>query len=350
MKHKFYTKLIPLIVLSALLTLFVAGCGQSGRPTIKVFNWGDYIDSSVITDFEKEFGVRVIYKTYATNEDMYVSLKSSGDVYDVVFPSDYMIRRMINEDMLQKIDLDNIPNYKNIDDRFKNLSFDPQNEYSVPYLWGTLGIVYNKTMVDDPVDSWDILWNEKYAKEIFMLDSQRDSIGITLKMLGYSMNSVDTKELEEAKEKLLEQKPLVLAYVGDEVKDMMVAEEAALAVVWSGDAVAMKWENPNLEYVIPKEGGNLWFDSAVIPKNSKQKAEAEAFINYLSRPDIALRNSDYIGYSTPNTETMKMLDPELLVDPAAYPGEEITKDLEVFEDISEHLGVYDRIWTEIKSK
>ena len=350
MKHKLYAKLTWLMAISTAFVLLLSGCGQSYSATLRVFNWGDYIDKSVITDFEKEYNIKVIYKTYATNEDMYVSLKSGGETYDVAIPSDYMISRMINEDMLHKIDLNNIPNYQYIDDEFKNLPFDPSNEYSVPYMWGTLGIIYNKTMVDDPVDSWEILWNEKYAKQILMVDSQRDSIGLTLQMLGYSMNSKNIDELEEAKQRLMDQKPLVLAYVGDEVKDKMVAGEAALAVVWSGDAVAMKRENPDLEYVVPKEGGNLWFDSAVIPKSSKQKEEAEKFINYLCETDIAFRNTDYIGYSTPHVEAMKMLDEELLEDPAAYPSDEEIEHAEVFEDLSDTLEIYDRIWTEIKSK
>lgn len=350
MKGKLTAKLTGLIVLAMAFILLFSGCGQSYSATLRVYNWGDYIDKSVITDFEKEYNIKVIYTTYATNEDMYVSLKSGGSTYDVAFPSEYMISRMINEDMLHKIDLNNVPNYKYIDDKFKNLSFDPNNEYSVPYMWGTLGIVYNKTMVDDVVDSWEILWNEKYAKQILMLDSQRDSIGLTLKMLGYSMNSKNLDELEEAKQKLMEQKPLVLAYVGDEVKDKMVAKEAALAVVWSGDAVAMKWENPDLEYVLPKEGGNLWFDSAVIPKSSNQKEAAEKFINFLCETDIAFRNTDYIGYSTPHTEAMKLLDEELLNDPTAYPSDDLLENCEVFQDLSDTLEVYDRIWTEIKSK
>jgi spermidine/putrescine transport system substrate-binding protein len=350
MKKILSSKLIWVVVAVLAFSIILAGCGQENRVTLKVYNWGEYMDKSVIDDFEKEYGIRVIYTTYATNEDMYVSMKHGGSNYDVAFPSDYMISRMINEDMLHKIDISNIPNYKYIDDTFKNLPFDPDNEYSVPYMWGTLGIVYNKTMVDDPVEGWDILWNEKYSKQILMLDSQRDSIGLTLQMLGYSMNSRNIDELEKAKEKLMEQKSLVLAYVGDEVKDKMVGGEAALAVVWSGDAVAMKWENPDLEYVLPKEGGNLWFDSAVIPKTSQHKEEAELFINYLCETEIALRNTEYIGYSTPHTEAMKMLDEELLSDSTAYPSDEEIADSEVFEDLSDTLDVYNRIGTEIKAK
>lgn len=339
------------LTLTLIMGLF-AGCsgdGGSGKKTLKVYNWGDYIDESVIESFEKEFGIDVIYDTFDTNEDMYVKIKSGGSDYDVAFPSDYMIERMIEEDMLEKINFDNVPNMKYIDDKFKNLAYDPENEYSVPYMWGTVGIIYNKTMVDEPVDSWDILWDEKYAKQIFMLDSSRDSIGITLKKLGYSVNSRDEKELEEAKNALIEQKPLVLSYMGDNIKEAMISGQGALAVVWSGDAVYMKWENPDLEYVIPKEGSNLWFDAMVILKGSKNKEEAELFINYMCDPEIALKNTEYIGYSTPNTEAKKMLDEELLNDVTAYPPDEMIENCEVFKSLTDIIRLYDRIWTEVKA-
>lgn len=343
------------LVMTLIMGSFVGCNNQSsdgntgGKKVLKVYNWGDYIDESVIDDFEEKYGIEVIYDTFATNEDMYVKIKSGGSDYDVAIPSDYMIERMIDEGMLEKINFENVPNFKYIDDRFKNLAYDPTNEYSVPYMWGTLGIIYNKTMVDDPVDSWEILWNEKYAKQIFMLDSSRDSIGITLKKLGYSLNSRNEKELEEAKQELIKQKPLVLSYMGDDVKDAMIAGQAALAVVWSGDAVYMKWENSDLEYVIPKEGSNLWFDSMVILKGSKNKEAAELFINYMCDPEVALKNTKYIGYSTPNTETKKMLDEDILNDPTAYPPDELLEKCEVFESVKDVVKLYDRIWTEVKA-
>lgn len=339
--------LVGLLLLSVSLT--ISGCQPKYDTTIKVYNWGDYIDEDVIAQFEEEHGIGVIYDIFSTNEDMYVKLSSGGADYDVAFPSDYMIKRMIDEDMLHKIDLNNIPNYSHIEDRFKNLEFDPNNEYSVPYMWGTVGILYNKTMVDDPVESWDILWNEKYAKQIFMLDSQRDSIAVALKLLGYSLNTRNLDELEEAKNLLIQQKPLVLAYVGDEVKDKMIGNEAALAVVWSGDAVYMMDENPDLEYVIPKEGTNLWFDSMVIPSTSQNKEAAEKFINFMLESEIAFKNADYIGYATPHKEARAMLDEELTSDKTFYPDEEDLTDTEVFKDLADFLPEYDRIWTEVKA-
>lgn len=341
-------KVSMLILLISAISLAIIGCND--KPILNVYNWGDYIDPDVIKDFEEEFNVKVNYNTFATNEDMYVSIAKGGTSYDVAFPSDYMIERMISEGLLAEINKDNIPNIKYIGEEYLDLDFDPGNKYSVPYMWGTFGILYNKTMVDDVVDSWDILWNEKYAGQILMLDSQRDSIGVSLKRLGYSMNTRDLNELEEAKNELIKQKPLVYAYVGDDVKQLMVAEEAALAVVWSGDAVAMMWENENLEYVYPKEGTNIWFDNMVIPKNAKNKELAEQFINFLNRPDIAARNVQYIGYSTANVAAQELLPEEIRNSQVAYPSKEILKNTEIFRDMKDMLNVYDELWLEVKTE
>lgn len=340
-------KMILLTVLMLAVIVVSSGCGEQ-KTVLNVYNWGDYIDESVLDDFEEEYGIEINYETFATNEDMYVKIKSGGSNYDVAFPSDYMIEKMIKEDMLLKIDMNNIPNYKYIDSDFKNLDFDLNNEYSVPYMWGTVGILYNKQTVKEDIDSWKALWDSKYEKQILMLDSQRDSIAVALKKLGYSLNTKSVEELEEAKEELIKQKPLVLAYVGDEVKDMMVGEEAALAVVWSGDAIAMMEENENLEYVVPKEGSNLWFDNMVIPNTCKNKEEAELFINFMTRPEIGLKNTEYIGYSTTNEETRKMLDEEIRENPVAYPQDKDLEGSEVFLDPSDFIKEYDRVWTEVK--
>ncbi|RKD27183.1 spermidine/putrescine transport system substrate-binding protein [Caminicella sporogenes DSM 14501] len=343
MRKVFAISMIVLILAS------ITGCQKENKVTLNVYNWGDYIDESVIKEFEKKYGIKVNYEMFDTNEAMYAKIKSGGVNYDVAFPSDYMISKMIKEDMLYKIDFNNIPNYKYIDERFKNLEYDPNSEYSVPYMWGTVGILYNKKMVKDKVDSWNILWDEKYKKQIIMQDSQRETIGVALQKLGYSVNTKNIKELEEAKRELIKQKPLVLAYVVDEVKDKMVSGEAALAVVWAGDAVAMKEENPDLEFVVPKEGSNFFVDAMVIPKTSKHKKEAEMFINFMCEPEIAFKNTDYIKYSTPHTEARKMLDPKVANDPVAYPSDEVLKRCEVYKDLSDIAKEYDRIWTEIKA-
>lgn len=342
-------KLFITLGLILMVGILSTACGED-KPTINVYNWGDYVDPDVIREFEEEFGVKVNYDTFATNEDMYVSIKKGGTSYDVVFPSDYMIERMIEEGLLEKLNKDNIPNLANIDERFLDLEFDPNNEYSVPYMWGTVGIVYNKNMVDDVVDSWDILWNEKYEGQILMLDSQRDSIGVALKKLGYSMNTRNLEELEEAKEELIKQKPLVYAYVGDEVKDLMVAEEAALAVVWSGEAIAIGRENDNVEFAIPKEGTNLWFDCMVIPKNAKNKELAEEFINFMNRPEIAAKNTEYVGYSTANIKALEYLPDYIRNSNVAYPSDEELQNVEIFKDPKDFLSVYDEIWVEVKAQ
>ena len=341
-------KIIMLIALILTIGILTVGCGEK-IPEINVYNWGDYIDKSVLDDFKKEFGIKVNYDMFETNEDMYIKVKQGGSNYDVLFPSDYMIERMIREDLLLKIDKDNVPNLDKIDEKFIDLDFDPNNDYSVPYMWGTVGIIYNKTMVDEEVNSWDILWDEKYEGEIIMLNSQRDTIGIALKKLGYSMNTRNIEELQKAKEELIKQKPLVSAYMGDNIKDAMVAGEGALAVVWSGDAVAMIRDNPDLEYVIPKEGTNLWFDNMVIPNTAENKEGAEKFINFLCRPDIAARNTDYIGYSTPIPEAIEMLPDDIKNSRVAYPSDEEIENVEIFKDPTDIISEYDDIWTTLQS-
>lgn len=341
MKNKF-------IVLIMLCALVMVGCSKKDEKTLNVYNFGDYIEQSLIDDFEKEYGIKVVYDTYATNEDMYYKLKQGGMNYDLVFPSDYMIERMIKEDMLEKIDYSELKNIQNIGDRFLGLSYDPENEYSVPYLWGTLGIIYNKNTVKEPIDSWNVLWDEDYKKEILMYDSLRDSLGLTLKKLGYSMSTKNLDELEEAKNELIKQKPLIRAYVGDNVKDMMIENEAKIAVVYSGEGLFMMEQNPELIYAIPKEGTNLWFDTMAIPKNAEHKNEAQLFIDFILRAESGKAIVDYIGYSTPNNATFDLLDEDIKSMPGAYPSDEIIKKSEVFMDLGDFLKEYNRVWTEIK--
>ncbi len=346
MKKTLGILLIGILILS---TLLVGGCGPAKRE-LNVYNWGDYIDESVLKSFESKYQIKVNYDTFTTNEDMYVKLKSGGSHYDVVVPSDYMIKRMIDENMLVTPDFANIPNYKYIGSEFKNLGYDPKNEYSIPYMWGTVGVLYNKKMVSGKPDSWNILWDKKYRKQILMLDSQRDSIGIALKMLGFSLNTKNPAELEKAKLALIDQKPLVLAYVVDEVKDKMISGEAAMAVVWSGDAVYCMRENKDLDYFIPKEGSNLWFDGMVIPKDSQHKKDAELFLNYMCETEIAYKNADYIGYATPHSEVVKKLPKEITQNHSLYPKADDLKKSEVFVDLGSQIKDFDRVWTEVKSK
>lgn len=337
-------------VLIGTTALSLVGCEGNDNKVV-VYNWGDYIDPEVNSLFEEETGIKVVYSEYATNEEMYAKVESGTVSYDILFPSDYMIEKLINNDLLAKLDFSKIPNYENIEDRFKGLAYDTSNEYSIPYMWGTMGIVYNTTMVNEPVDSWDILFDDKYKEQIFMYDSERDSIMVALKKLGYSMNTRDEKELEEAKNLLIEQAPLVLAYVGDEGKGKMVNGEAALMLAWAGDAMVMMQENPDLAYAIPKEGSNFFVDAMVVPHNAQNLENAYAYMNFLCRPDIAAKNAEYIGYSTPSNAARELLSDEVKNSEVAYPSEEITgaENMEMFNDPSDVIGIYSNIWTQVKS-
>lgn len=349
-------------VIPVLLVLTVAGGGiyysfqgrKRSKQKVVVYNWGEYLDPEVITMFEEETGIDVIYEEFETNEIMYPKVQSGAIAYDVVCPSDYMIQKMLDNGLLAEIDFDNIPNIKNIGQTYMNTSreFDPENKYSVPYCWGTVGILYNKTMVDEPIDSWSVLWDEKYRDSILMQDSVRDSFGVTLKYLGYSLNSTDLDELTETMNLLIDQKPLVQAYVIDQVRDKMIGNEAAIGVIYSGEAIYTQRENPDLEYVIPKEGSNIWIDSWVIPKNAEHKENAEAFINFLCRPDIALMNFDYITYSTPNTAARELIeDEDIRNSKIAFPDDSELEHCETFHYLGDEADtVYMDLWNKVKSK
>ena len=353
----FFQKLIP-VAMAVLIVIggFIYGQkdGTSKNGQVIVYNWGEYIDPEIIDLFEEETGIDVIYEEFETNEIMYPKIQSGAIAYDVVCPSDYMIQRMIENDLLAEINYDHIPNLKYIGDNYMKMSrqFDPENKYSVPYLWGTVGILYNKKMVDEPVDSWGILWDKKYEDSILMQDSVRDAFAVALKYLGYSLNSTDLDELEAAKNLLIEQKPLVQAYVIDQVRDKMIGGEAALGVIYSGEALYCQQENPDLDYVIPKEGTNIWIDSWVIPKNAKNVENAEAFINFLCRPDIAKMNFDYITYSIPNTAGRDLIEEESLRNsPIAFPDDSKLENCETFRFLGDdNDALYNRLWREIKSK
>lgn len=318
-----------------------------------VYNWGEYIDPEVLTMFEEETGIDVIYEEFETNEIMYPKVSSGAIAYDLVCPSDYMIQRMIENNLLAEINFDNVPNVEYIGESYMEQSrqFDPENKYSIPYCWGTVGILYNKTMVDEPVDSWSILWDEKYKDNILMQDSVRDAFAVALRYLGYSLNSTDLDELTAAEELLIEQKPLVQAYVIDQVRDKMIGNEAALGVIYSGEAIYTQWENPDLEYVIPEEGSNIWIDSWVIPKNAEHKENAEKFLNFLCRPDIALMNFEYITYSTPNVAAQEMIEDETIRNSeVAFPDLSKLPELETFRYLGpEADAVYNELWNKVKS-
>lgn len=344
--------------LAASLTAVVCltGCGgaknESGKEVV-VYNWGEYIDPDTIDMFEEETGIKVVYDEFETNEIMYPKIESGTSNYDVVCPSDYMIQKMIENDLLAEINFDNVPNIKNIGSQYMEQSkeFDPENKYSVPYCFGTVGLLYNKTMVDEPIDSWDVLWDEKYAGNILMQDSVRDAFMVSLKRLGYSMNTLNEDEVAQAAQALIEQKPLTQAYVIDQVRDKMIGNEAAIGVIYSGEAIYTQRENSDLEYVVPKEGTNVWIDSWVIPKHAKNKENAEAFINFMCREDIALMNFNYITYSTPNTAAQALIeDEEIRTSKIAFPDLSKYSGLETFTYLGEDGdAMYNEYWKQVKS-
>ena len=331
---------------------------QGQNITINVYNWGEYISEGsdgesldVNQLFEELTGIHVNYLNFATNEELYAKLKAGGADYDVIFPSDYMISRMIAEDMLEKLDYANIPNFdKNISDSFKGMAHDPNNEYCVPYMWGTVGIVYNKTMVEEAPDSWDALWDERYAGQILMFSNPRDAFGIAQFKLGYSVNTTDPVEIEEAAAELRNQKPLVAAYVMDEIFDKMEGGEAAMAPYYAGDAITMMDENSDLAFAVPKEGTNLFSDAMCIPKGSKNKEAAELYINFMCEGPVALANSEYIGYSSPNDAALDLMDDEMKSNEISYPSEEVLANTEPFLNLDEESNVLmSNLWTYIIS-
>ena len=342
-------KRILRVILIAILTLFVLSGCSSSKEKLYVFNVGDYMDMDLIKEFEEEFDCRVIYEEFASNEDLFVKIKTSKQAYDVIFPSDYMLERLVSQDLVQKLDKDKIENYKYIDDYYLNRAFDPNNDFSLPYMAGTVGIVYNAEKYPEGIHKWADLWDEKYERDVVLYYSQRDVLMVALKKLGYSMNTQNHAELEAAKEELIKQKPLIYGYLGDEIKDILVAEDANIGVVYSGDAGVIMSLNDDFKYSIPKEGTNLWIDLMAIPKSAQNPELAYEFINFLLRPDIQARNAEYLQYSTISSEAKKMLPDEIKNNPALYPPEEDLKNTEVFTDPTDVIELYDRIWTEVLS-
>ncbi len=324
--------------------------GMAGAQILNIYNWGDYIDPDLLKKFEKESGYKVNYETFDSNEAMYTKIQQGGTAYDITIPSEYMIQKMIKEGLVDKLDPTKIEGLDNNDPRFLNQPFDPDNTYSVPYFWGTLGIVYNDKMVPEgSITSWDDLWHPELNNDLMLIDGAREVIGLGLNSLGYSLNTKNDAELQAAIEKLRTLTPNIKAIVADEIKMYMINEESAVAVTFSGEAADMMAENEHIHYVIPEEGSNLWFDNIVIPKTSQNKAGAYAFINFMLRPENAAQNAEYIGYSTPNKKALDLLPDEITSDEQFYPSDELLSHLEVYEDLDpEYLGIYNDLFLELK--
>ena len=337
-----------------LLGLFFGGAFTRKDNQLYVFNAGEYCDPEVIRMFQEETGIEVVYDEFETNEIMYAKIAADPSAYDVICPSDYMIAKLIRLDMLEPIDLNEMPNARdNIGEQYYRSaeSFDPGNQYAVPYFWGTVGILYNTTMVDEPVTSWDILWDEKYKGEILMQDSIRDAFMVPLARRGFSINTTDPEEIAIATQDLIDQAPLVQAYVVDQVKDKMIGNEAALAVCYSGETLFAQWENPDLEYVIPEEGSEIWIDAWVVTKDARNMENALKWIDFLSRPEISLMNFDFITYSIPNIPGRELIeDEEVRNSEVAFPPDEDLERCETFIDLGEEADkLYSEAWKKVKS-
>lgn len=357
--------------IAALSAALITGCGKSGSSEgsgkednkLNVYNWGEYIDEDVISQFEEETGIQVVYDVFETNEEMYPVIEAGAVKYDVVCPSDYMIQRMIENDLLAEINFDSVPNYKEIGQEYLDISkgFDAENKYSVPYCWGTMGILYNTKRLEElgvPAPTkWSDLWDDRLSGEILMQNSVRDAFTVALKLKGYSLNSTHPDELAEARDLLIEQKPLVQAYVIDQVRDKMIGGEAAVGVIYSGEmlyiqeAVAEQGLDYSLEYVIPEEGTNYWIDSWVIPANAEHKENAEKWIDFLCRPDIAKKNFEYITYATPNKGAYDLLDDDLKNNKALFPDLNTLPNCEIIKYLGDDVDtMYNDMWKEIKSE
>lgn len=355
MKKRLFSLLLAVLLL---LPMLPASVSARETVTINLYNWGQYLSDGtdgyidVIAEFEKKYPyIKVNQMTYDSNESMYTKLAAGGSSFDIIIPSDYMVEKLIAEDMLEELNFDNIPNYRYVDESFRNPSYDPENLYSVPYTWGSVGIIYNTAYVaEEDVGSWDLLWNEKYAGKILMFDNPRDSFAIAELLLGYSLNTEDTDELEAAAELLREQKPVVQSYVMDQVFDKMQREEAWIAPYYAGDYLMMVEENENLGFYRPDEGYNLFVDALCIPKGCEHKDEAELFINFLLEPEVCGQNLEYLGYSSAETASLEYMDPEVANSPVAYP-DEATKALgSTFNSLSlEGTQYMNALWLTVKT-
>ena len=349
------------IAFISIIGLFITGCeykSEKAKEYINVYSWGEFISNGsegsidVNKEFTKETGIKVNYKTFQNNEELFAKLSGGGFDYDVIIPSDYMVSKLIENDMLEKLNFSNIPNFNLINNNFKGLNFDPNNEYSVPYMWGMVGIFYNKKEVVEKEEeiSWDILWNKKYKNKILMFDNARDSFAISLLRLGYPINTQDSEKWKEAANELLRQKPLVQAYVMDQIFNKMGNHEAVLAPYYAGDAAAIMKSNENIGFVIPKEGSTMFVDSLCIPKNSSHKRQAEQYINFMCRTDIALANVKHIGYSTPHKEAYEKLDEEVKNNEIFYPSKEVLDKSQIFTNLSPEINsLMDKLWIEVKA-
>lgn len=352
--RRLYSFILGILVIIAALSVLMVSLSQKESPsnqanTLVVYNWGDYINPDLLKAFEKETGIKVQYETFDSNEAMYTKIEQGGTRYDIAIPSDYMIDKMTKENLLVRLDKSKIKGLSNIGSAFLGKSFDPHNDYSIPYFWGTVGIVYNDQLVKRAPKHWNDLWRADYANQIMLVDGAREVMGLGLNTLGYSLNTKNLEQLQRASDKLSQLTPNIKAIVGDEMKGYLINGDAAIGVTFSGEASEMLDSNPHLHYVLPPEGSNLWFDNIVIPKTVVNKKAAYAFINFMLEPKQAAKNAEYIGYATPNTAAKALLDPSVTADSAFYPSQEVLKNLEVYDNLGpQWLGTYNDLYLQFK--
>lgn len=337
-----------------------AGSPAEGlAPELSVYNWADYIDESLLAKYEEKYGVKIIYDTYASNEDLLAKLQAGATGYDIVVPSDYMVTQMIELGLLAEIDLNKIPNVKNVDPRNMNAPYDPGNKHCLPYQWGTTGIAYSTEVYkDSPPDSWAFLFDPEKAKMaadaggLNVLNDQRELLGAALKYLGYSLNSKDEQQLQEAKNLILSVKPYIKTFNSEDYEQsLLIPGEVVISHSWSGNAANAAAETDGKwAYVIPKEGAMRWQDNMCITASSQRKATAEHFINFMLEPESGAALTNVTYYSSPNAAAKEFIKPEILNDPAIFPPDEVLGKLEWAEALGESVFIYDQIWTEIKSQ
>ena len=351
-------KILAITVVLMLLLTTMSACQSAGgeqelADELHLYNWSEYIDPEVFDAFEEEYGVKVIEDVFSSNEELLAKIQAGAAGYDLIVPSDYMVEIMIEEELLAKINHDNISNLANLSELFKDPPYDPGLVYCVPYQWGTTGIGYNSDEFNDPPGSWAFLFDpdvaSQYAGQITMLNDSRESIGAALKYLGYSLNTTNESELEEAKQLLIAQKPFVFAYDSDQFEDLIAADEVVYGHGWSGDYFAAAVEDERIWYIIPEEGGVVWADNMCIPKTSKAQYTAELFINYILQPEVAAQITNFTWFGSPVEAANEFIDPEILEEPAIYPPDDVMAKLEWIQDVGEATPIYERIWTEVKA-
>ena len=359
MMKRFFSVVFSLILLGLTVVPCFAGekkdYSHLEGTILNVYNWGEYISDGsegtldVNKEFEKRYGITVNYSNYESNENMYNKLQSGGANYDVIIPSDYMIAKLIEEDMLAELDFSNIPNYKYVLEKYRGLYYDPDDKYTVPYTVGMVGLIYNTKIVKEAPDSWGALWDERYAGEILMFNNPRDAFGVAQCYLGQSINTESVEDWDKAIKALKDQNHLVSSYVMDEVFNKMENGEAALAPYYAGDFLTMYDVNPDLAFVYPKEGVNFFVDAMCVPKNAENKEAAELYINFMLEEEIAVANANYICYASPHSNVLESDDYDLKGEPVLYPDEENTPRTEMFENLDYETQNYmNMLWNELK--